>query len=28
VTAAGARSLSQTRAVRERLWSGVKLQTP
>src|SRR5829696_7049439 len=25
VTAPGARSLSQTRAVRERLWSGVKL---
>lgn len=26
VTAAGARSLAQTRATRERLWSGVKLQ--
>ena len=26
VTAAGARSLSLTRATRERLWSGVKLQ--
>ena len=25
VTGAGARSLAQTRAVRERLWSGVKL---
>ena len=27
VTPAGARSLAQTRAVRERLWTGVKLQT-
>lgn len=26
VTATGARSLAQTRAVRERLWSGVRLQ--
>jgi PadR family transcriptional regulator PadR len=26
VTAAGARSLAHTRAVRERLWSGVRLQ--
>jgi PadR family transcriptional regulator len=26
VTAAGARSLAQTRAVRERLWAGVRLQ--
>ena len=28
VTAAGARSLSHTRAIRDRLWSGVRLQAP
>ncbi len=28
VTAAGARALAHTRAVRDRLWSGVRLQSP
>ena len=28
ITAVGARSLAQTRAVRERLWAGVRLQGP